>query len=247
MNDKEKTGIAERVASGIRMITGTLAAVHPEYGWFLPILGEVLTSTIPQQRIDRLNRLTEELAEQVKDMDEARVKQRFEEPGFVDLLEDGLIQATRATSQERINHIACVLKNGLADEDAEAIPYKKLLSLLGQLNDVEVIVLQSCQSVYAYNSFEFYEKHRGVLTPPLPKSINDPTPPDEEAIYTSYSNQLLILGLIKNHFRRLGADEVPDFDYSSGTFRSDRTEITDLGNLLLRVIGASSNEEQEAD
>jgi len=53
---------------------------------------------------------------------------------------------------------------GLTDEDLKYIEYKRLLFILEELNDIEVIILKS----YVISSkSEYYELHKNILTEPL--------------------------------------------------------------------------------
>jgi hypothetical protein len=66
---------------------------------------------------------------------------RLEEPGRFDLLEDGLWQAAQTRSRVRHGHIANIVANGLKAEDAEKLDRRHILRLLGEVNDVEVLIL----------------------------------------------------------------------------------------------------------
>src|SRR5689334_1950442 len=66
-----------------------------------PILAEALGIAIPNQKIDRLITFAHVLDDQVKYLKEDTVKLKMETEEFRDLLEDGLIQATRAMTDER--------------------------------------------------------------------------------------------------------------------------------------------------
>lgn len=179
------------------------------------LVAEVVGSLIPNQRVDRIARLLKALEEKLQDLERDRVKQRFTEPGFVDLLEDGMIQASRALSEERVSYIASLLKNGLQAEDAKVLEHKHLLSILGELNNAEIIILRAYGEHPALNK-EFYATHDAILRP-RSSSIGLPQEQiDEAAIHESYRNHLLRLGLLDD------------------TGRSK--QLTTLGRLLLRTI-----------
>lgn len=74
------------------------------------------------------------------DRDLLERKMRAEE--FVDLFEDGAFQAARALTDEREEHIAALLENSLSSSDLGHLQEKQLLSLLGQLDDAELIILK---------------------------------------------------------------------------------------------------------
>src|SRR5688500_11999438 len=128
-----KTDVASVVAKGALgaiPIVGALAA-------------EVVGALIPNRRLDRIETLLEELSRKLGDRSEDQVRERFTSPEFVDLLEEGLQQSARALSEERISSIATLLKNSLTEKELNHAHDKRLLELLGTLNDAEIIVLQS--------------------------------------------------------------------------------------------------------
>ncbi len=247
MDDDKKTKLAEFAAAAVRATFGALGAVDPHLALVAPLISEVVTSIIPRQRVERIEHLTAELATQVSSMDEEKVKQRFGEPGFVDLLEDGLWQATRATSEERIKQIATLLKNGLSNEDVNALQYKTLMGLLGQLNDAEIIMLQSLALIDNRERQALYEKQPNVLMP-VPAYMGSPREDvDKNAIHDNYRAHLRRLGLAKFRYREPKRGEMPEIDYKTRMVKSSSTDATWLGRYLLRVIGLEEDKSQNAE
>ena len=70
------------------------------------------------------------------------MKKRFKEEIFIDLFEDGVFQSIKALSNERHEYIASILKNSLSQEEINYLQQKKLLNILSQLNDAEIIHFQ---------------------------------------------------------------------------------------------------------
>jgi hypothetical protein len=111
----------------------------------VPVVGSILTevfkTVIPNQKEERVRIFVEVLAEKLKyiDDDVLNLKMRSEE--FTDLLEDAIPQAARAMNKDRQSYIASALKNSLTDEQLEHIEKKKLLQLLNEVNDAEVLFL----------------------------------------------------------------------------------------------------------
>ena len=210
-------------------------------------MGEVITGIIPRQRIDRVERLTTELAAQVSGMDEERVRQRFGEPGFVDLLEDGLGQTIRATSKERIKQIATLLKNGLSDDDVNALQYKTLMGLLGQLNDAEIIILQYEGAYYFPVGTAFFQQHQNVLTPPIALTSSPQSEHEKEAIHNAYYEHLERLGLYKGASNNSSNHASLDIDAITGMIKPSFEGVTNLGLYLLRVINSEESKPQDAE
>ena len=161
---------------------------------------------------------------------------RMLEEKSVDLMEDGFLQAARALSEERIDYIASLLKNSLTDEELEHIAYKKLLAILGDINDIEVLLLKYCSRPTIGWREEFRSKHREALTKTVVSLSSSQEEVDKAAIYESYETNLARLGLIKMRFRKPMRGESPKFDEKTGMMESSGYDITSLGRLLLRSI-----------
>lgn len=153
----------------------------------------------------------------------------------IDLMEDGFLQAARALSEERIEHIASLLKNSLTDEDLERSAYKRLLFLLGEINDLEVMILKS-YSGNIMQQREFRMKHQEAVTEPRVHLASSQEEVDKHAIYEAHKTNLAHLGLLKIRFQRPRRGESPEFDEKTGMMKSSGYDLTDLGRLLLRTI-----------
>jgi len=201
-----------------------------------PLAEEVVGIIIPNQRLDRLAKLVQLLEGKVEGLDRDLLKVRFLIPGFVDLFEEGLYRAARAISEDRLDQIAALLKNGLSDEGANFAQYKYILSLLSELNDVELLILQ------AYNVGwvgDFVEENLAVLRPPL-ASFGSPRDIIENAtIHDSYEPHLVRLNLLKPHFNH-NSSGLPVFDSATGMMKSQGYTITALGRLLLKYVDRAS-------
>lgn len=226
------------------IVKGTVGAV-PLVG---PIVAELVGNLIPQQRVDRIVTFMQELDRRLRDAQQTqeRIRSRLEDPRVLDLLEDGLHQAARAVSEERKQHIASIVADGLSSENVDFLESKHLLSILNELNDVEVLVLAS----YSFQ-FQKQEGHSGewrqVTSFERPTLASPQQVVDRYAIQQSYRNHLMRLGLLKYRFLRPSMgfkrssapelSEVPQFDYETGMVKSEGIELTPLGGLLLRKVG----------
>jgi hypothetical protein len=197
-----KSDVAATFAKGI------LGAVVPHIGG---MLAEVVSTVIPNQKLDRLITFAKVLDDKVKYIEEDMLEVKMKSEEFTDLLEDGLIQASRALSDERRHHIASLLKNSLSKDELAHIEKKKLLSLLNELNDIEIVRLKY-HSLRPLDEDEFWERNKALLSEP---SMFDGSPQEEidkHALYKSYGLKLEQLGLLEG----------------------ERT--SDLGDLLLRYL-----------
>ena len=205
-----------------------------------PLVAEIIGNLIPDLRFKRIFSLLEVLESKIDPETKTKVETKMLEEKSIDLMEDGFLQAARALSEERIEYIASLLKNSLTDEDLEQSAYKRLLFLLGEINDVEVIILKS-YSMYGDEHQEFWENHREVLTVPAAYLGASQEEIDKHAIYETYKANLTRLGLLRIKFKRPKRGEFPEVDEKTGMVKASGYDITSLGRLLLRSI--DENEE----
>lgn len=223
-----------------------VASVLKGYLSGLPVLGpmvaEMIDDLIPNQRIDRIASLLKVLESKIDPKEKVKVEARMLEEKSIDLMEDGFLQAARALSEERIEYIASLLKNGLTDEDLERSAYKRLLFILGEINDIEVLLLKFYTKLTTIGrAEEFRSKHPGILTAYINIGTSQKEV-DKHAVCEAYTTNLSRLGLIKSTFDRPWMDEPPEFDEQTGMMKSSGYIITDLGRLLLRSIDQSDKD-----
>lgn len=206
-----------------------------------PLFSEIIGATIPNQRIDRIEELAECLEKKFEEISEALLQQKIKEPETVDLFEDALVQTTRALSPERVDYIASILKNSITSEELEYIESKRLLALLGELNDAEVIILIS----YSYTRHmgeedpevtEFFDTHNDLLEEPVIFMGSSQLEQDKNTFYHTHRIHLVNIGLLKYRYKKPKRGELPEFDEKTGTMKVVGYGITDLGRLLLKKI-----------
>ena len=223
------------IASTLRGVCGTLPVVGPS-------IAEIIGYVIPNQRIDRIASLLKALESKIDPEEKANVEARMLEEKSIDLMEDGFLQAARALSEERIEYIASLLKNSLTDEDLEQNAYKRLLFILSETNDIEVLLLKYYTKITTIErAEEFQSKYPGILTDYLSIGTSQKEV-DKQAICEAYTINLSRLGLIKSMFDRPWKDELPELDEETGMMKSIGYYITDLGKLLLRSIDQSEED-----
>ncbi len=204
-------------------------------------IGEAITAVIPHQKLERVIDFVQILNCKIRNAERKIEENELKTAEFTDLLEDGLGQASRALSKERLGYIASLLKNSLTDEELEHIENKKLLSLLGELNDAEIIWLQSFLPM-PYVSDEFLEKHEKVLSIPNLYQYCSQSEEDKQSIQKSYKEKLIQLGLLSAIYQRSGRDEFPEFDEETGKLKVSYYQVSTLGYSLLRIIGVKIKE-----
>lgn len=209
----------------------------------VPIVGslisEIVGNLIPNQRVDRIVRFVQLLEERMGKLEQEVLRTRLMAPETVDILEDAFTQAARATSQERLEHIANVVANGIAAEELNQAETKRMLWFVGQLNDAEVVILRSKLAMTGEDvsaDAEFREKHTELLAADATHMGSSDDEFEEAALKTSYRQHLHDLGLIRQRFKKPKRGEFPEFDQKTGMMKMSGSDVTQLGRMLLRYL-----------
>lgn len=196
------------------------------------LLGELVTTVIPEQRQDRIVRYLRELGARMEKLESGVAKAAVQNPEKIDLIESGGYLSVRATSQERIEQIAEVVANGLTADDADVVRRKRLLALLGEIDDDEVAILAAYGHSYA------------GMNPQAWESIDRPSPPHLQAgrevieankLFDLGVDRLLRLNLLERRLN-LKKGQMPEFDNKTGMPKGT-VQISYLGRMLLRSMG----------
>lgn len=207
-------------------------------------IGEAITAVIPHQKLERVIDFVQILNYKIKNAERKIEEQELKTEQFTDLLEDALGQASRALSKERLEYIASLLANSLTDEELEHIETKKLMSILGELSDTEVIWLQY-YALYGHEQNRFYEQHEKVLE--IFQARSSAKEYDKQSIQLSYKQDLVKIGLLKEKYREAKKGEFPEIDYSTGKPKVSHYVTSSLGNALLRVINLEPSDKEAFD
>ncbi len=155
-----KRGGADYIASAIKATGGAIPAdVSLCCG---PLFAELICNIIPNQRIDRVVKYMEALQERLGEFEEEFVKAQLTNENFTDVVDESIRQAARSLSDERRQYLASVVANGIKSEDIEFFETKHLLRILGEIIDVEVIILEILSSAMIGR---FEEKHKEIFRP----------------------------------------------------------------------------------
>jgi len=225
----EKNNITDWVA----LITRGGSEAIPYLGG---VIGEVISEFIPNQRQDRIVKLVKMLSEKMQEHDIDIIRAKLHDPYNIDIFEDASFQAVRALSEERLNYLTNALKHSLINEQLEYSHKKKMLWLLGQINDIEVIILFYYQKAVWGDQKEFFETHKNILFVPPVTHSSSQDEIDREILHNSYKNRLTQLGLLRISYHFVKKGEIPEFDPHTGKFKRGRLEITLLGRSLCDFI-----------
>lgn len=148
-----------------------------------------------------------------------RFQTNLESQEGLDILQEGILQATRAVSDDRKQRIASLVANSLSAEQLKYAEARKLLNIYNELTDPEIIwlIFYSLNPVMGNGPHsEWMDQHSDVLDP-ISRSSNAPQEQLERgALQDSYKLTLTRLGLIQEKGRT--------------------QSITALGRLLVRYI-----------
>ncbi|MDY0191347.1 MAG: hypothetical protein RBR22_11500 [Desulfuromonas sp.] len=209
-----------------------------------PIAAEIVGAIIPNQRMDRIEVFLHKLEEKLEAIDQNQTRENFSRPEQIDLLEDAFLQASRAMSDDRKEYLASLVKNSLQEVELRHLEYKRLLSILGQLNDVQIIILKyySLERLQGEAFHEFQDKHNHLIRPPLVHMGSSPEEFDRKAIFDDYRSQLIELSLLQRRFKKPKRGASPEFDEKTGMIKTQGFGITHLGRMLLRLIDQNNEE-----
>lgn len=198
--------------------------------WGGTIVGELVGSYLPNQRMDRLIKFVEVLNQRFAALEEDFIRSQATNDNFTELLEEGFRQAARSVSDERREYIASLIDNSLKSEDIEYHESRHLLRILGEVNDIEVIWLRFYYGTFLGDDSAFQEKHKSIIEPVAAYMGSPPEVGEKAALQRSYKNHLASLGLLEQKF---------DFDRTASGVKLKPTghNITPLGRLLLKEIG----------
>jgi hypothetical protein len=128
------------------------------------ILAEAVKHSITNQRVDRMAHMLKIVDYQVSSLQRDFLELRMQTDEFRDLLEDALWQTTKALTEERRAYIASLLKNSITSDELSHEQEKSLLSLLGELNDSELIILGWYGTdMVGPEADEYFFRHEAVL------------------------------------------------------------------------------------
>lgn len=201
------------------------------------LLSELVGNLIPNQRIDRLTKYVKELEEKLLKIQTEKIDNLLNNEEFIDLIEEGFVQASRAISDERRQYIASIVSNGIIDEAIQLNESKYLLKLLQELNDIEIIWLRFFLHPTFGGDEEFRKKHENILSPIQAFVGSDDETLSKSALQDSYKEHLERLELIERKISFNRKKGMPDYDTFTGKAKTSYSQITILGRLLLKQIG----------
>lgn len=198
MADNLDSNAFDHLTSSIRMA----GALIPTAG---PVMAELLTNVIPNQRQERLVeyiRLLEHRL-QVVEAEKASPREVFERNAHSEygtaIIEDSMIQSARTVEPESRERIAALVVRSLTEEELQYERTQKLLNLYNDLTYSEVIHLLYAalfSTASGRSKDDFYRAHEAILRPEYPTQAPTSVDLERASFVSSYENQLIRLGLV---------------------------------------------------
>lgn len=166
------------------------------------VLSELLTETIPELRFDRVVTFIRELDAELQRLDVKleRVEWHLRSEEGLDLLEEGVLQASRAVSTERKNRLARLVARSFGADDLRYEQSRTLLNLYRELTDPEIVwlIYYSMNPVLGPGPHQdWVNKHPEVLKP-ISREMGAPQEQHERgAVQDLWKENLERLGLIR--------------------------------------------------
>lgn len=224
MDEGERTELRANLGSGkadrVAALMRALASTVPVAG---PLIAEVVTEVIPNQRLDRIEAFLLHLADELEERSSTTL---LRSPDSGPLVEEGLFQASRAFSAERRRYLAKCVAHGIGMEDTAKFAELKLLQLLGELADDDILLLDA----HAGPDWRKFDK---LIPPPATLASSD----DEYArnlLYKASYRKLEALGLLTFS---MSTDEYKMPRYQQDGHLEGNYFISPVGKAILIRVG----------
>lgn len=232
MADLIKSGarphLGNNVADRTAALARSLAGSAPIAG---PFLAELITAVIPNQRLDRVEAFLAHLA---AELDRLGAASKINHEASIPLVEEGIAQATRAFTDERRQFLARCVANGIHAEELGKLQELKILRILGELGDDDLLLLDANNERNGWTKLE-------VIRPPFASlSATDEAHIRHELYRASY-RKLEALGLL-NFSMSKGEYDMPQYD-QDGQLKGHHY-VSSLGRMVLARVGLTDEEVQ---
>jgi hypothetical protein len=227
MKEKLEKNKQDFIASGLQATLG----IVPFAG---PFLQEVVENIIPNQRLDRLIEFTKILDKKLKESNIKLLNLQLRDENFISLVEDSLAEAAKATTTERKQYIANILKNGITSKHIDFLESKYLLKILSSVNDAEVIILLSKKLNTTEGHQQMRNDHPEIFKYERLLSGDPRNKVDKNSIFESYKEHLANLGLLdRRYLWKSGNAKNVSRDYQTPEINY---RVSKFGELFLKSI-----------
>lgn len=166
------------------------------------LLGDIVANQIPNQRLDRIENYFKIYADKVEKMPaevSEKLKEKLAEPEAVPFVEEILKQVVASRTEEKRRYLASALSRGVLVYDEDELTRQKLIDLVGQLNELEIMRLYGASLDYHRNKTDynnFWTDEREQIFFYEPGWTDGAESRRKEQISRGYSEKLVRLGLL---------------------------------------------------
>lgn len=212
----------DRAAAIARVLAGSVPIAGP-------FLAEVLTAVIPNQRLDRVEAFLLLLAQELEKLS---ASEKITHPSSIPLIEEGVAQAARALSEERRAYLAKCVAHGVGTEDMEKLNELRLLQMLGEVGDDDLLLLDALNDQNEQND---ETKLQALQPPELRGNAPDEARAKGELLRAS-QRRLLAIGLLSS---APYTDERRKWKIGRFGEREEQPYVSALGRMMLVRVGLS--------
>ncbi len=211
----------------------------------VPVVGslhaEFAGVVIPNQRLDRVTRFAEQLHRRLSAVETQLLGEALKDPEFGDIAEESMRQAASSLTEERRAYLAAAVSEALDPARRSYADSRQVLRLLSQVSDLQVIVMRSYLVATLDGDDSFRARHEGVLEPVAVTLGSGQDVGERAALWMSHREHLERLGLLERNLKVDGRTKQPIFNAFEKRFETTGFGLTQLGRLVLRTIGLTSD------
>ncbi|HPI41903.1 MAG TPA: hypothetical protein PLJ21_13930 [Pseudobdellovibrionaceae bacterium] len=205
----------------------------------IPIIGgalvELLSSVIPNQRIDRMVEFIKILNEKLTSQEQELLKSQILDENFNGLLQDVIDSTIKTIGKERKNHFAKIVQSGLTSNKQELIELRLITRILKEINDIEMIILKYHSIRTSNESSIFLQKNRNILESERLFVGASKEQEKQHFMYKGYLYHLVSLGLLDVNYE-VKEESNRISDKSEFKINSKNHKITEFGKMIVEML-----------
>lgn len=243
MQKKEKIEKFIETSEGAASLLNAFASIVP----FGSVFSELFQFVIPQYREKRLTAYLAILSSKLSTFEEGFIKSKFADESFAGLLEDSFRVAVNTISEEKKEYIANIIVKSITSEDVEYTNQKFLLSLLNEINEIEIVILNQeylqKPKVDIQKLRDFNNTHKDILSLRRVRSNSPKELKDNSLLFNNYYFELVRLGLLNEYYSSPRVDKSikENFDEKTGKLKLNSIHLSDLGVIFIDYIGINKD------
>jgi len=227
--DEAGSLVAELIAIGARSAAELLM---PGGGALFDVFGTLYTRDRDRKVRDGLEYIKARLA--ALEISSEKLTKILESPTHRALLFDGLNSAGRVVSDDRLEHIARIVADGLTDDELHAFRAKRMLAILDQVDDEQLIILGAAYIHGERPPFGSKPGFDNILMQPTTDIVDDGEARAKRLLdYKLARVRLGQIGLVEYGADRVGDTFRQHHDHPYG----QRIKLTILGEVLMERLG----------